>query len=210
MVGVSFLMPMRKTIPAALTVISLSLIGCAPSQQGASADMLQNPLYAEWYFNDIVENMMSLDIRQDPLTKTERSTIDTMRQDALAGAQAATAKRLQGFGGTLLPKAVETQGRVLLLDSTLFFSPDTNVVPAAELHVYLSTLVDPTETTGSGSTTLLFPEPSALDLGLMRVPYGASSITVPAQENAPQYRTVVLWDKRLKRMHAFAQLQAQQ
>ena len=45
-----------------------------------------------------------------------------------------------------------------------------------------------------------------MDLGPIQTAYGAHAYEVPSVENPPLYRTVVLWDDRLGRLHSFAQL----
>lgn len=198
---------MQKTIIAGLCSLSLLLVACSGSGQTADPELLDNPLYAEWYYKDIVENMMNLEIQNDPLIKEAdtKAVINATRKSALSLAQEATAARQKGKVGTFIPVMQEVTARVLLTDSMLFFGPDTDVIPGAELHVYLSPVLDPRAETGA----VMFPDASAIDLGVMKDPYGASSYALPQGDALPDMRSVVLWDRKLKRLVAFAQLQVQ-
>lgn len=197
---------MHKQSIAIAIVSCLALAGCA--QNAAQADPFSNPLYAEWYYKDLTEGMMALEIREDPLLEDERMSqkVDSIRRDALAKSQEQTQRIRQGRQGPLMPGGDEdVRGRVLLLGSTLYFGPETNIRPGYDLHLYLTSQSDPAAPGGSGAS-LVFPDASAVDLGVMYETYGPSAREVPASEGDP-YRAVVLWDKALKRMHAFAQLQ---
>ena len=197
---------MRKTLPALALVASTVLASCgtAVTRNGESS-LLDNPLFAEWYYKDLVENMMNLEIQNDPLVKdaAKKSLIDDTRTSALAKAQEATAKRQRGMYGIINPVSLDAKGQVLLIDGTLYFGPDTTVLPGPSLHVFLSLSLDPRS--ASGATA--FPVASDSDLGVLRNPYGASTYAVPA--NAKNARSVVLFDTKLKRIYAFAQLRTQ-
>jgi hypothetical protein len=196
---------MRKTCSAALFIAALVLTGCTGS--GTAAHPMNNPLYADWYYKDMVEGMMALEIRNDPILKNARmkEKVDSLRKDSLAKSQEITDLIRTGKQGPLMFVSEEVQGRVLMLNSVLYFSPETNIRPGHDLRVYLTSLGDPLQVTGSGSTG--FPDASAIDLGVMRTPYGSSQFDVPPPPEGSSYRAVVLWDRTLKRMHAFAQLQ---
>lgn len=199
---------MRVKIAISLAAASLLCAGCSTFGKPDAA-LLDNPLYAEWYYKDLVENMMNLQIQADPAVKdsAKKAIIDKTRKDALAMAQEATAKREQGKSGLLKPISQSAQGQVLLLDDTLYLGPDTNVMPGPELHVYVTPVQDPL-TTGTGAVKLTFPDASAIDLGVIRNPYGAQSYKLPA--HSLDLRSVVLWDAKLEKIYAFAQLQSQQ
>jgi hypothetical protein len=202
---------MQKSVSVLLVSASLALVSCASSgtqSPMSSSQLLQNPLYAEWYYKDMVESMMNMEIQNDPLLKnpTMRAIIDDTRTKALASAQAATAKRQTGLNGDLRPVSYEVRGHVLLSDGVLYLGPDTDVVPGPSLHVFLSPVLDPLAGTG----TIKFPDASAIDLGLIVSPYGPSSYVLPKKDNLPDFRSLVLWDSKLERIYAFTQLRAQQ
>lgn len=199
---------MRSSITISLVVASVLCAGCSISGK-PDATLLDNPLYAEWYYKDLVENMMNLQIQSDPVVKdtAKKSIIDKVRKDALAKAQEATSTREQGKYGLIKPVSQSAQGQVLLIDDTLYFGPDTNVMPGPELHVYVTPVQDPLAT-GTGATKLTFPDASAIDLGIIRNPYGAGTYTLP--DHMLDLRSVVLWDAELEKIYGFAQLQTQQ
>ena len=93
-------------------------------------------------------------------------------------------------------------GQALALEGHLYFGPTFLTLPGPSLHVFMTKAVDPRD--------VAFPDPSAVDLGLLKTPYGTQSFDMPATVTLPGYRTVVLWDTRLKRLSAFAQLKVQQ
>ncbi len=193
---------MQKTIALTLLTVSLVLISCSSAAPSAQLD---NPLYAESYYKELVENMMNLEIQSDPIIKdaSKKSIIDSVRVSALAKAQAATVRRMQGTFGNLMPVTIDAQGQVLALDGIVYFGPDTSVRPGPEVHVYLSSDIDPRSGTGAGA----FPQTTDADVGLFQNFYGASSYSIP--DAMKDVRTVVLWDKKLKRLYAFAQLRVQ-
>jgi hypothetical protein len=196
---------MSRSIAFAALSASLLLAACAPKPQQETS-LFENPLYAEWYYKDLIENMMNLEIQNDPIVKdaSMKSMIQKVRQDALSKAQEATAARQAGQLGLLIPDTQEVRGQVLLAGGKLFFSPDTDIMPGPDLRVYLTPMIDPRE--GSGSVKV-FPDASAVDLGPLQNPYGPSTYALP--ENLPDIRSVVLWDAKLKRIYAFAQLRTQ-
>lgn len=187
-----------------LVSLPLFLVACTSTSGTPDAGLKNNPLYAEWYYNELTETMMNLEIQQHPIVKDpqKKEAIDAARQDALAKSQEAVKQKESGQFGTLLSVEEEGVGTVLFLNNVLYFGPDTSVVPGVELHVYVSPVIDPR--TESGVTIGKFPDASAIDLGVFTTTYGASAYTVPA--NHPDLRTVVLWDKALDRIHSFAQL----
>ena len=169
----------------------------------ANSDVLRNPLYAEWYYKDLVEDMMNLEIQNDPIMQDEKkkAVIDATRQDALEHAKAATKRRQSGLSGHFTAGQEDSKGQVLLLSGILNLGPDFDVVPGPSLHLYLTTAVDPRD--------IKFPDPSALDLGVMHGPYGAQYYLLPRGQQDMLYRTVVLWDSKLERIYGFAQLSGQ-
>jgi hypothetical protein len=199
---------MQKTILTVTILSSLFLASCASSgQSGASQALLENPLYAEWYYNDLTETMMNLEIQQSPLlkdAKVKEIAADTRRK-ALAKAEEVVAKRQTGLFGRLIPAAFPAQGQALLLDGMLYLGPDTDIAPSGNPHVFLSPVIDPVAGTG----TIVFPDASAVDLGPLVTHYGASAYALPQRSDLPDFRTAVIWDATMKRIVAYAQLRAQ-
>ena len=185
-------------------LVLLTLVACGVRATGGSAnEMLNNPLYAEWYYKDLVEDMMNMEIQNDPITQDEKkkAVIDATRQDALELAKEATKRRQTGVSGHFTPGQENVQGQALLLSGILYLGPDFDAVPGPSLHLYLTTAVDPRD--------LKFPDPTALDLGVLHGPYGAQAYLLPRAQQDLLYRSVVLWDTKLDRLYGFAQLAGQ-
>lgn len=190
---------------AAASIALLSLAACSgPKPTAAEENLLENPLYAEWYYDDFVDHLVNLEIQNDPALddSSMKSAADTARREALAQAKDATAKQRQGLLGAFVTISDETNGETLFLENTLFIGPDFMGVPGIDLHVYLSAVNDPRDAA--------FPDITAVDLGRVTTPYGAQSYDVPvAEEGDPTFRTVILYDVALKRIQGFAQIKAQ-
>lgn len=188
-----------------LPVSALFLAACTGVGSAGSVRMLDNPLYAEWYYKDLVENMMNLEIQADPITQDPelKPEIETIRREALRNAQEATARRQEGKNGSFRAVTQPAQGQVLLIGNTLYLGPDTNVMPGPDLRLYVSPVQDPLAGTGSYA----FPDASAIDLGPLRNPYGADIYVISGE--LPDVRSVVLFDAKLKKIYGFTQMQLQ-
>ena len=191
---------MRKHI--AFLSVALLLIGCtAQVVENQPLDaQLQNPLFAEWYYEELVQRMVELEIKQDPLLQdaTKKAVADSTRKEALQKSKEATKKQLQGTMGSLISILEETNGEVLFLNNHLYFGPDFAATPGISLHIFMTTAVDPRDVS--------FPDETAIDLGPLQSPYDPGMYAVPPVEDPLLYRTVVLFDTTLKRIHGFAQL----
>jgi len=165
--------------------------------------LLENPLYAEWYYNDIVDDLTTLAIRNDPMLKdaARKAAADAARKEAAEKSREVVQQRQKGRLGQFRGPEQIVEGKALLLGDTLFFGPDFLSIPGPELHVYLSEMLDPREAA--------FPDASVLDLGLLKSPYESQNYTIVEPKDLTNYRTVVLWDTKLRRLYAFAQLQVQ-
>lgn len=201
-----------KTFPLPLPALIL-LAACArgPAVSDETAALLQNPLYAEYYQEDLVDYLVSLEIQNDPLTQQEetREMLDEARQHAIGLAREATQKQTQGRGGRIISDSELSRGEALLLEDTLYLGPDFDTVPGLELHLFLSTVVDPRDG--------VFPDPSATDIGQIQTAYGAQTYAVPAAPSsgtgsaaALPWRTLALYDVQLQRLFGFVQLQMRQ
>ncbi len=188
----------------ALALASVALAGCSSPVSQNQADLLQNPLYARYYYQDQADMMANYNIQNDPILKDseKKGTIESVRTRALEHLKNANAKINAGRRGSFMSDTDYAAGNALLTDGTLYFGQDFNTLPGPEVYVYASMLLDPRE--GSGS--VLFPDESAVNLGLLKSPYGAQTYSVPADQKDKAFRLVGLWDKRLGRLLGFAQL----
>ncbi len=173
------------------------LTACGSSASVTLDSHLQNPLYAEQYYDAQVENMVNMIIAsgsmlQDPAVK---DAVNDTRLEGLRLAKEATAKQAQGAMGGIMSDTQSALGEVLLLDGTVYLGPDFRVVPGINVHAYVSTVVDPRE----GE----FPDETAQDLGPVRNTFGNAVYPGADLENA---YTFVLYDKGTKQVVGFAQL----
>lgn len=195
---------MRKTLALSLGFFTILLTGCAtntlPRPDTSLEEQLRNPLYAEQYYDELVERLVTLEIRNDPLFEDEekKERVEKARRTALANANEANTLQDKGTKGNVLSMGEFAKGEVLYLENMLYFSPEFETVPGLSLHVFMTTVVDPRDVT--------FPDASAIDLGPLSDPYGAQALPVPPVDIPLAYRTVVLWDTVLERLYGFAQL----
>lgn len=161
---------------------------------------LQNPLFAEQYFETLVQRMVELVITQDPILQDQqkKTIADDVRREGLEKAKEATQKQLSGTYGEFISASEWAIGEVLYVKDTVYFGPEFRVDPGPSLHVFFTTTVDPRLES--------FPDESALNLGQIQSIFGDQSYPVPRVENPLLYRTVVLFDTVLERIYAFAQL----
>ena len=183
--------------------LGLFLISCSaksPAHSVSRAQLLRNPLFAERYGDELSERMTNIEILHDPLIKDERKKgeIDRANAQGVQMGQEASRKRREGTSGDFIPAAEDVQGQVLYVDNTLYIGSTFFTVPGPDLHLYLTTLVDPRDGT--------FPDPTSIDLGQLESPYGLQSYAVSHQGNPLLLRTAVLWDASLGRLYGFAQL----
>lgn len=180
-----------------IALLSTTFAACTPQQ--TASDLSQNPLYVEWYNQDIVEQIVSLELNDDPSLKDPeaKELADAARKDALSKSKAAEAEQLTGLMGAFSEVAEPTDGEALLLDDALHLGPDFLSTPGVDLRIYVSSAVDPRDAA--------FPADADIDLGPLMSPYGPQTYRFPTPSQ--DIRTVVLWDAALKRIHAFAQMQ---
>lgn len=179
----------------------LALAGCAsrPPQLTLEEELL-NPLLAEQYYDTLVDLIVELEIKKDPLLENKRTKAiaDETRRDALAKAKEATKAQREGTMGTFVPAKEFAQGEVLYRETRLFLGPTFETSPGPSLHIFLSTVVDPRDT--------MFPDDTSIDLGRLESTYSAQQYSVPSVDTPLLYRTVVLFDTKFKRIYGFAQL----
>lgn len=199
---------MRTTLLWTIAITTL-LAGCtttyvaSPTNDPPLAERLHNPLYAEYYFDDLTEQMLTLALREDPSLQdaTIRNMVDRTRTESLERAAAAVKAQKEGRIGPFLSDRELVFGEALLLDHVLYFGPTFDSAPGPSLHTYLTTVVDPRED--------VFPDPTAIALGPLKDQYGAQSFAVPPDAESGStipLRTVVLWDNELEILYGFAQL----
>lgn len=189
---------MKKTI--VLCLGSMLLAGCSPELSVQLQDRLKNPLYAEQYYDLLLDRMVDLKIREDPILKdsAKAAVIEDTRLSALMRTKEANTAQREGMLGAFISGVEEAHGEALLTESALYLGPTFETYPGPSLHVLLTTVVDPREG--------IFPDPTSVDLGAIEDPFGAQTFSVPKLENASAYRTVVIWDTKLERIYGFAQL----
>ncbi len=185
---------MRKLLPLAPLFL---LTACGSSASVTLDTHLQNPLFAEQYYDAQVENMVNMIIAsgsmlQDPAVK---DAVNETRLEGLRLAKEATSRQAEGAMGVIMSDTLSAVGEVLLLDGNIYVGPEFRVVPGIELHAYLSKTVDPREG--------VFPDETAQDLGAVRNTFGDA--IYPGADLDGAY-TFVLYDKGTKQVIGFAQL----
>lgn len=179
--------------------LSLALAGCAATPVSVE-DLLKNPLFAERYAESTVDRLVELDIAKDPVLEdpAKKEYVETQRKHWLEVAREAREAQREGMEGNLVLINDYAKGDFLYINGSLYAGTLFEIDPLPGLHMYLTTVVDPRDVT--------FPDETAMDLGPVKTAYGAHAYDVPKVENPLLYRTVVLWDSELGRLHSFAQL----
>lgn len=195
--------------PFALSALlaSVTLLAACTSEPVRTSEnletLLENPLYAERYFKDLVTTMVDMEIHEQRMLTGSglEATVVRAKERALERAKMAEAQTREGLIGSFVPAKEEPIGQVLLLGTKLYMGSDFSTEPGPNLHVYLSTLIDPRDIT--------FPDEAALHLGPLKNAYGAQNYDVTTTQDAKTFRTVVLYDQALKRVYGFAQISPQ-
>lgn len=189
---------MRKIV--LLPVLLLAACSALPAPDAALRESLRNPLFRENYYSDLTDHFVNLQIHNDPVTQSgsTKALINHAREEALAAAQEASKVVSSGIFDHFNPVKEDTVGSALLVEDGFYIGTDFSTIPGLDLHVFLTTVVDPREGT--------FPDATALDLGSLKSPYGAQSYALPEGKEFGRNMTVVLYDLALKRIHGFAQL----
>lgn len=162
-------------------------------------DRLRNPLFAEYYHEDVTEQMVQLQLNEDPSLENadHKAAADAARQASLAAALEARRLQRTGKSGSFVPASGFAQGEALLTDGALYFHPQFITDTGADVHVVLSSAVDPREGT--------FPGDNTIDLGKLKTPYGDQWYAME-DSDIPGVQSIVLWDAGLERLIGFAQL----
>lgn len=192
-----------KKILSLTACLSLLLVACGKPGKTDSPRLealMNNPLFVERYAEEMVQAMVEYTIREDPLLEDEerKDYIESQRSKWLKIAQQARRDQRKGTSGFFVPMQEYTKGEVLLYGKHLHFSSVTDMVPHPSLQIYLTTIVDPRDQD--------FPDASAVHVGALQTPYGAQSYEMEQEYDPENYRTVVIWDDKVKKIYTFAQL----
>lgn len=190
-----------RTAHLLLLLPALLLAGCGVQTTALTLqDHLQNPLYAERYWDELVDRMANLQIQNDPILEDDAlaTLVEETKRDALENSQRIRTHIREGARGAFLTINEQVDGYALLLDDTLWLDSTFAAYPGPSLHLYLSEIVDPRDA--------VFPDASSLDMGILQNLYGAQKYVLPEEKENESYRTAVLWDTQLHRLYAFAQL----
>lgn len=187
-----------RVVIASSSLILLS--ACSGTSQTSIEVQNRNPLTASRYGDELADSMANIVIQEDPLSKDPamRKIIDAQIEHGKTIGDEARMKHREGMRGGFVEIKEEISGYVLYVDDMVYFSPDFLTPPGADLRVMHTTVVDPRD--------VLFPDPTTIDLGPLQSVYGAQQYSVPHQEKPELYRTVVIFDKKLKRIYGFVQL----
>jgi len=189
---------MKRTLLLAATT-ALVLVGCGNSPSATTNDLLNNPLFAERYAEELVNYLVDLEVYEHPASKDEakKQIIESEREKWMEVGRVAKEKQRQGGEGGFIGDTSEVFGEALYLNNTLYLSTTFESSPGPNLHMYLTQGVDPRDG---------FPEEDMIDLGPLQSAYGAQEYAVPEVDNPMLYRTVVLYDADLELLYGFAQL----
>ena len=192
-----------KTRTLLFVIPLLFLSACSSHASGSMTldENLKNPLFAHRYYLDLVDEMVNLQLNNDPILKDagKKAAVDDARIAGTKIAQDTAAMIQKNIHGTIQSEKDRAAGSVLLTNSALYFSTDFISSPGPSLHVYLSTAVDPRQ--------VHFPDATAVDLGRVQNPYGAQTFMLPKTDKPVTYRSIALWDNALATFYGFAQLQ---
>jgi hypothetical protein len=185
-------------------IAPLFLVACNTGTSSQTQEtLLKNPLYLERYAEQMVDTMVNLEIYEDPLLEdpAKKKVADTTKEYWLKEAKKSRKAQRLSSKGTLLTMKEYVVGEVMFTkDGTaVHFGPEFTTTPGPSVHAFLTTTVDPRD--------VEFPDPTAIDLGKITVPYGAQTIMLEEKVEEPiKYRTLVIWDTALGRLYGFAQL----
>jgi hypothetical protein len=184
---------------------ALLLTACGGAKSADLQTLLENPLYAEQFYDAQVENMVNLILSSGALLKdpATKKAIDDTRVEGLSHAKEATTLQARGKLGVIVSDTEEAAGEALLLDGVLYTGPEFQMLPGGDVRVYVSTVLDPRDG--------VFPDDTATEIDRVHTPFGASSYNVQLSgDELDAVRTVVFYDRELKRIVGFAQLQERQ
>ncbi len=190
-----------------LASVCLALAACSSSPAAAPKtptleENLANPLFADQYWTERTERMVTLHLQQSPILKDAKKAaiVERVRSESVERQKESSTIKNRNPYGAFVSVGEQTQGDALLVDGMLYLGPLFGTYPGVDLHLYLSETVDPRD--------VAFPDASAVDLGKLQSPYGPQAYGIDrAPETLAKMRTLVIWDAALGRLIAFAQLQ---
>lgn len=190
---------MKRALPLLCLPLLLAACSTPPSGGLTLESRMRNPLFANRYWEELVDRMASLQIKKDPTASgaVTGPIVNATRLSALQNAQAITERLHGGLLGNFLSMKEPTEGQMFVTKDMLYLGTDFLTYPGPSLHLYVTAAVDPRDKP--------FPGATATDLGLLQSPYGAQEYPIPDGKGAVA-RTVVLWDTQLQRLYAFSQL----
>lgn len=189
---------MKHFLPTLL--LSVLLVSCGAASTSIDAEN-QNPLTASRYGDELADTLSNLIINADPIIEEAGMKETIQREIERAKGMGNDARAIIDTGkiGALISINQQVSGFTALIGNTLYFSSDFATDPGLNLHVYITTTVDPRDAE--------FPDNTAIDLGVVQSAYGPQQYTLSkSQMKTPDLRTVVLYDKTLGRIFGFAQL----
>jgi hypothetical protein len=189
--------PMQRTsIVALLSVLLLSACGSSQANIGG------NPLVQIQHDEELADSLANIIIQKDPLADdaSTRAILENGIAKAKESLAATQALKRGSISGPFIAVYESVEGWALFQNGTLYLSSDFHSRPGLDLHLYLTTVVDPRDA--------VFPDITAVDLGRIEYPYGAMALKGPTGDAAKNIRSLVLWDAKLKRLHGFVQLSA--
>lgn len=191
---------MKRLVPA----LALLLAACGSNLQSMDVQkyFAQNPLAAEEAATALGQVYVSMIV--DEKAELEKNDlfdeVDGMRVAAGKAIEDATRERKNGLLGQFIPHKQFTRGFVLVRpkDGIIFTGTTFESAPGPDLHLFASELSDPREG--------VFPDDSAVDLGLMGYTYGPQTMTFDATLWNDNFRSLIIYDVKLKRLYGFAQI----
>src|SRR3989344_6722607 len=104
--------PMKKLLSLTSVLLLLSACTGRPPQGMSLEERLKNHLFAEAYYDTLLDRMVELDIQDDPLLEDsgKASIVENTRRDALAKAKEATRKQREGLVGSFVPAKEQAGG----------------------------------------------------------------------------------------------------
>ena len=192
--------PTIQSMKKLILLSSILLTACGQSNSAASIqldDLLKNPLFAERYAEEMVDRVVELKIQNDPLLEDEAkaAVVEKTRTKWLEKARDTRKRQRDGMEGSTIGINEFAKGDIIYLDDVVYFDTIFETTPGPNLHIYMTTVVDPRD--------VEFPDDTAIDIGVLQSPYGMQSYKVPMKDGI---RTLVLWDNDLERLWGFAQL----
>ncbi|MDP6562057.1 MAG: DM13 domain-containing protein [Candidatus Peribacteraceae bacterium] len=182
-------------------ITPLLLAACGGTYNPDQKALLENPLYLEQYAEQLVDAMVNLEIYEDPLLEdaAKQKVVDSTKEYWLKKAKEARKAQRKGMKGSFTTMKEYTEGEVVFNGKTVYFGPTFDTTPGPSVHAFLTVTVDPRD--------VQFPDITAIDLGEVKVPFGAQGFVLDEKiEDFIKYRTVVLWDTKLDRLYGFAQM----